>query len=87
MATAICPRCGRPFTPGPSTRSASEDQDGSTLAGFPGVTQPPEAASALAGATPFDAELGTDSGPVEYGTDGERLCPSCQAESREVSAK
>lgn len=86
MATSVCPRCGRPFTP---NHSLQQDHEFDTLAETPGVTQPPEAAGALAGATPFGARLGTDSGPVEYASERDpagELCPACRAAVRGGSA-
>ena len=76
MTTAVCRRCGRAFS-----RDAGEGPE--TLADLPGAEQPPEAAGMLAGATPFDARVGTDSGPAEYAeAEGEGLCADCRAELR-----
>ena len=76
MTTAVCRRCGRAFS-----RDAGEGPE--TLADLPGAEQPPEAAGMLAGATPFDARVGTDSGPAEYAeAEGDGLCADCRAELR-----
>jgi hypothetical protein len=76
MTTGVCRRCGRPLS-----RDAGDQPE--TLADLPGAEQPPEAAGMLAGATPFDAQAGTDSGPAEYAeTEGDGLCADCRAERR-----
>jgi len=74
VRTITCRRCRRPFTP-----PVPHEVD--SLADLPGAEQPPEAAGWLEGATPFDAELGTDSGPAEY-DDPEYLCDECRAATR-----
>jgi hypothetical protein len=82
VTTAVCRRCGRTFTDDDSPPLAGEGtgERFDSLADARGAEQPPEAAGWLQGAVPFDAELGTDSGPVEY--DDAELCPSCRAEAR-----
>lgn len=86
MATAVCTRCGRSFMPDDESGTAA-DALPDTLADLGALAPPPEAAAALAGATPFDARLGTDSGPVEYGAGDEQLCPACRAEAGEGGAQ
>jgi hypothetical protein len=72
MATTVCRNCGRAL--------ADSDNEFDSLADTPGARQPPEAAGLLAGATPFDAEAGKESGPVEYQEDG--LCLTCRSQGR-----
>ena len=74
VSVVVCRGCGRQFTP-----SAPHSID--SLADLPGPAQPPQAAGWLEGATPFDAQLGTDSGPVEY-DDPALLCGTCRAQTR-----
>lgn len=81
MATAVCRNCGRTFTRGEAAEFES-------LAETPGAAHPPEAAGLLSGATPFDATLGGESGPVEYAEAPARrdddLCPTCRARRQEA---
>jgi hypothetical protein len=72
MSAEICSRCGRPLTP--DTPRAAD-----SLADLSGPEQPPEAAGWIAGATLFDAEVGTNSGPTEY-DDEPGLCETCRTE-------
>lgn len=81
VATATCAHCGRRFTPG--RRDADSDLD--SLADTPGAEQPPQAAGWLQGATPADAEIGTNSGPLEY-ADAD-LCPACAEGVRRERAR
>jgi len=73
VSTTVCSRCGGSLAP---TTLHGLD----SLADLPGAEQPPEAAGWLAGATPFDAQVGSDSGPVEY-HDPALLCDTCRSQT------